>query len=363
MLARPGGTVQWGLLGCGPSRATMFGIEQTGIARSGMVPVVRFPLWLPFALCLGGCSTHPITGREQIVVLPGVQSAYSDLGFALSTGTGPSLPPIPCDPACRPDAAREALAHSVSLIAVQLSAAAAALAPDSMARIGRFRIEFDARADARTASSAGGRIVIGAGLALIGPAGGPEAPRAAGLEPLDAFSMPRRPFIPGSGLGVLGPADVVLAFLLAREMGHVIARHSEEDSGAALMVSAFGLLVPGANIVARFMVSNVATDYVRSRWAGDQQREADELALALLDRSGLSAMSVSFALQGGTTPAWVPEGEWGVNYLASVERVGQLAVASLRYSGLESRPGAPDGPAGMLAVMRPRPAPAATVSP
>jgi len=279
------------------------------------------------AMVLGGCSTHPITGRGQIVVLPGVQAAYSDIGFEFSARSRGFVIPPSCESGCGSDAARLAFAQRVEEIGERLAGAANALSPELRDRIGKFQIEVSDGSGMQMASSAGGRIIVGSGLAALGGAG--------------ADAAPRRRIILGTELGALDPGGVVLAFLLAREMGHVIARHSEEDSGASMVVSALGLLLPGVNVLARFVVSNVASDSLRAGWAEQQQREADELALALLERTGLSALNVSFALQDTIYPVRNPEDAWDANYLASTQRVGQLAVASLRYSGLEGPPESP----------------------
>jgi hypothetical protein len=268
-----------------------------------------------------------------------VQAAYSDIGFEFSARSRGLISPPSCEAGCDSDAARRAFAGRVEEIGARLSAAATALSPELHDRIGKFTLEIDGRPGVQTASSAGGRIILGGGLAALGVAGAGNAPPGADQEPMDAHAIPGRRFIPGTELGALDSAGITLAFLMAREMGHIIARHSEEDSGASIMVSALGLLVPGVNAIARFVVSRVASDSIRAGWAEQQQREADELALALLERSGISAMALSFALQDTAGPARDPDGEWDANFLASRQRVGQLAVASLRQGGLEDLPG------------------------
>ena len=67
-------------------------------------------------------------------------------------------------------------------------------------------------------------------------------------------------------------------------------------------------------------------------WAAQQQREADEIAIALLDRTGLSVRSVALGLEGGINRARLPEGEWGARYLESAQRVAAIAASPPRYA-------------------------------
>jgi hypothetical protein len=49
-------------------------------------------------------------------------------------------------------------------------------------------------------------------------------------------------------------------------------------------------------------------------------------------------MNVSFALQDTAGAMASSEGAWDANLVASRQRIGQLAVGSLRHGGLEDRP-------------------------
>ena len=147
-----------------------------------------------------------------------------------------------------------------------------------------------------------------------------------------------------SGLGGRDPTDIRIAFLIAREMGHVIARHAEENSGASIAVSALGLLVPGMNVVARFVASRVGASAVKGSWAIEQEREADDIALELLSHTGLSVLAVSLALGSGGEQAGIPDDEWGARYRESMQRIAQIAAAeqSCDWQGL-LRPGSSRG--------------------
>lgn len=242
---------------------------------------------------LSGCATHPITGREQILALPAVQTVHADVGFALSAGGERIAASPPCEPECGSvdDLAR--LAGRVEAIGTQLETAARGMAPDLFARIGGFQLEVNDGIGVATGSSASGRIALGSGLA--------------GLE----------------------PTDTVIAFLIAREMAHVIARHAEEDSGASLVLSALGmLLLPGLNVIARFIATTAGANVLKGSWAKTQQREADEIAVALLERSGLPVLSVARDLESGVRRARLPDDDWGARYRESTRRVSLKAAAA-----------------------------------
>ncbi len=64
-----------------------------------MRPVLAFVV-LSTCAGLGGCSTNPVTGREQIVALPAVQ-AHADIGYTLSSKARRFSAPDACDHTCR----------------------------------------------------------------------------------------------------------------------------------------------------------------------------------------------------------------------------------------------------------------------
>lgn len=263
-----------------------------------------------------------------MVMMPTAQIAYADADFSLSAGAKKFAASRACVGNCA-DVQRKALfAGRVRLIGAHLTIAARQMAPELFGRIGLLSIEVDDDLGVTTASSAGGRIVIGAGIAGI------ESHSAAtGVKALPVLEP---------GLGGLEPQDVLLAFLLAREIAHVIARHAEEDSGASLVMSAVGLLIPGGNVLARFLVSRVSAGALREIWAADQAREADEIAFALLERCALSVLGVSFGIERGLDPARLPGDAWGDALLSSVRRIDVIAASRLR-------PAEQDGLTGLLA--------------
>ena len=65
-----------------------------------MRPFLAFAVLCICAGALGGCSTNPVTGREQIVALPAVQ-AHADIGYTLSSKAQRFSSPDACDHLCR----------------------------------------------------------------------------------------------------------------------------------------------------------------------------------------------------------------------------------------------------------------------
>lgn len=246
---------------------------------------------LILVLLLSGCAIHPITGRNQIQALPAVQAAYADLTFTLSTEAWTIAAPLSCDPDCGGAQRAADLSRRVARLGGELEVLAHQMSPELKERIGSFRIEVSEVPGVATASSAGGRISIGAELAA------------------------------------LEPTDAVLAFLIAREMGHVIARHAEENSGASMLFTVLGFLLPGFHALARFAATTVGSGVLRSSWAAEQQREGDEIAVALLARAGLAPPEVALALAHGLDHPRLAGNEWSARYLESVRHVGRIATA------------------------------------
>lgn len=256
---------------------------------------------------VAGCAVNPSTGRNQLIALSAAQIGHADMGFALAAAAQGLAPASACArinrsppltdalaPPCPSAAEMATFALQVERIGAQLATQARGLAPELFTRISAFRIEVESDIGAGTASSAGGRISIDAELAAL------EA------------------------------TDDVVAFLIAREMGHVIARHGEEDSGARLAFSAITAVVPIGGWIVRFVASLLGSQALKSTWAEGQRLEADELALALLERSQRPPRSIALSLRDGLKRERLPEGEWGEYFAQSMERV--VAVALTRQA-------------------------------
>lgn len=251
----------------------------------------------------GGCAVNSSTGRSQLIALPAAQVAHADIGFAIAAATDGLAPSSSCgtDPrlqaatsvlsGCPNEENRARFAHQVKRLGEGLARDAREFAPDLFTRISMLDIAVETGMGAGTASSAGGRIVLGADLAA------------------------------------LDPTDDVVAFLIAREIGHVIARHGEEDSGARMTFSAITALVPIGGLIVKLATSYLASQALMASWADGQRREADELALALLERGGRSPAMLALNLQVGFRRELLQQSQWSTHIGESIARVAALAAA------------------------------------
>ena len=245
---------------------------------------------------LSGCSTNPITGRDQIIALPAVQAVHADISFAVATGVQGIGATPDCGQDCGSAEQLAEFARRVAAISARLEAGARDIAPDLFERISGFQVETSDALGVGTGSSAGGRVVL------------------------------------GSGLAALEPTNAVIGFLVAREMAHVIARHAEENSGASIVFAALGMLLPGFNFIARFVATKLGANALAGSWELQQQREADEIAMTLLEHAGSTARTVALELGTGIKRARLPDDEWGRRYLESARHVESIAASPPRYA-------------------------------
>jgi len=253
---------------------------------------------------LSGCAVNPNTGRNQLIALPAAQIAHADMGFTLAAVATSLAASSPCAPKDHDEAAAGTgvsacpvagnlakFSRQVERMGAELATEAKHLVPDLFTRIHAFQITVEPGIGEGTSSSAGGRIALSADLAA------------------------------------LDPTDDVVAFLIAREMGHVIARHGEEDSGARMVFSALTAIVPIGGLVLKFATSMLGSQVLKASWAQRQRHDADEIALALLDRSGRSPGIIAFNLKVGLNRERLPRGEWGEYFAQSAQRVTAIALA------------------------------------
>jgi Zn-dependent protease with chaperone function len=274
-------------------------MNMAGFKQMSMATGLRILCLAGFSM-LAGCAVNPNTGRNQLIALSAAQIAYSDMGFSLAAaaaGVGyspqcantmhqePGLGELPR--ACANEENVSRFIRQVERIGAELASEARNFAPDLFTRIRDFQITVEAGGN--TSSSAGGRIVLSRDLAA------------------------------------LDPTDDVVAFLIAREMGHVIARHGEEVSGARMMFSALSAVFPIGGLVLKFAASLVGSQALTMSWAERQRRDADEIALTLLDRSGRSPGAIARNLRIGLRHDRLADGEWGTYLGESIERATVFA--------------------------------------
>lgn len=174
------------------------------------------------------------------------------------------------------EADNAAFHEQVRRISANLQAAARNLYPEQMKRIGAFTVYVGDSENLSTMSSGTGKVAINAG-----------------------FSK-------------LKPADDWMAFAIAREMGHVLAGHHDNNSGASLAVSLLmNVVVPGSGLI-KSVISFAGSQIASSTGHGRQVGEADEVALKLLEAAGYPRKSVALNLRlaplaGEYTTSWAKD--------------------------------------------------------
>jgi predicted Zn-dependent protease len=261
-------------------------------------------------LFVTGCATSP-EGRTQLVApapLQGFSAVYSefDMQLQLVTATdAPSCKEAEC-------AADRAFDQRILALGKRLADIAFRQHPDLHLRFPRFDIVVADKADPGAASSAGGTVVIFRGVRHL---------------ELD---------------------DAALAFILAREMSHVIAGHHDENVTTSILVAlAAQILFPVLNLGALISgsaattaattaaSSAVATTAVASAasFAGSRALrasyrpqhviEAEAIAMKLLVAAGWDGHEVSDQLQS-LRPALADEPGWVVELRESTQRIAVL---------------------------------------
>ncbi|OGA05044.1 MAG: hypothetical protein A2W68_08230 [Betaproteobacteria bacterium RIFCSPLOWO2_02_64_14] len=281
---------------------------------------------LSFLLCacalLGGCAIAPEYGRTQLTAPAPVSAVYSEMNLQLSlvTAAGESLR---CpQPGC---GASEPFDQRIAWIGPELAKAAYQVFPDLGDRIKGFEFVVADKSEPGTLSGSMGRIII--------------------LRPVSSLS----------------PNDVTLAFIVGREIGHVIAKHHEENTAVSLIVSGLvQLLIPAANVARLFTnaflssgafanfaagASVTATSFIGSRlvvtsYRPVQRDEADAIALKLLSHLGFDAPAVAAAF--ASVNLKLPATDWTSGLRASVERLSPQRRPG-RSVLVDSKAGAPQG--------------------
>jgi predicted Zn-dependent protease len=108
---------------------------------------------------------------------------------------------------------------------------------------------------------------------------------------VNAFALPGGFIVVNSGLLAEARSGEEVAAVLAHELSHVTLRHSTRRIAGGLGVSAALALVLG---VVDFGAPAYTLSYLASLGYGrDQEREADEQGLALLQRAGISPLGMA----------------------------------------------------------------------
>lgn len=252
---------------------------------------------------LAACATSP-GGRGQLVAptgLQGVAATYSEVDLNLK------LVLLSDVDECRGSECltREAFDERVRTIGKFLADAAYRLHPDLVERFPAFDIRVIDKAESGFASSASGTILVFRGTA---------------------------------GLGL---TESELEFALAREMGHVIGRHHEENVATSVVVSLLAqVLMPVLNIaggaaalVSAGTLQNTALATAAS-YAGSaalkasfrpaQVAESDLIALELLTESHRDCREVADSLEILALRRELKATDWEGELRESIGRVARL---------------------------------------
>ena len=226
-------------------------------------------------LALAGCATSSSqSGRSQVVVPTPVSEVYSEVDLQMKLATASA----PTDEMTADLCLQFEYRRHVRGLAEGLVATAYRLYPDLAEREVNFRFEVAPSADVGVLSSAGGGIVV--------------------LQGTQA-SLP----------------DPILAYILAREMGHVIARHHDENSAATVMFSVLTqVLFPAAALVKGLAavlpstavgtaatataVSYFGSTALKTTYRDEHLREAELIAFRLMAESGWDLYEVAEVSRG-----------------------------------------------------------------
>jgi len=258
-------------------------------------------------LLLCACATSTRSGRAQLSVPTPVSAAYSEIDMRLQLATAAV---VESRRAATDHALDEAFDRRVQRLGAQLAQTAFAAYPDLGGRVDRFEFLVADNNEPGTASSVAGTVAIFRGVQHLG---------------LD---------------------DEALSFVIAREMGHVIDGHNDENSAASILFSVLiQALLPVTNLLGGASVisdnaiaaatTTTAASFVGSRALRasnrpDQMREADDLALDLLARQGRYGREVAKALLSSAPTPGI--NDWADDLRDSTLRVDQLVQGPPHYA-------------------------------
>jgi predicted Zn-dependent protease len=264
---------------------------------------------------VGGCTTNPHSERAQLVAPTLVSAVYSDTNLRAVLALTPNIQ-TGCEALACPE--RDVFDARVVRLGKRVAEAAFRAYPELAGRIPGFDFHVVDKAEPGTASTAGGLVVV--------------------MRPL----------------GALTPEDDTLSFLLAREIGHVVAQHHEENTGAGLMASALAtVLLPVASVASVLATlfsgtspvaasaSVTAASFAGSRALAEtyrprQREEADDIALRLLGALGYDAQSVVAGFARVRLDA--PPTRWMGDLRASLDHVALQAARAAAAKAYASLP-------------------------
>ena len=246
--------------------------------RNRFVPTVLWRATLLLFACalFGGCAATGQPG-ESMFAPTAISDLYSQATLRIKLAFTPGEQKDSFENPERECAGPTLFEERVGRIGARLSAAAYRTHPGLAERIPKFVFAISNKLEPGVASTAGGLVVV--------------------LQPVSEISL----------------SDDALAFVIAREMGHVISRHHEQNTAASIAISvAATVLAPALNI-ARLLafvttssstaaigaqVTSSAASFAGSQaviasYGGRQRRNADAVALRLMPLAGYDTKAVA----------------------------------------------------------------------
>lgn len=276
------------------------------------------------AILVGGCAAPPEV-RKQVFSQPGVQglsAVYSEFDLRLQLVTSTDAP------ACSGEecVADRAFDQRFLVIGRRLAEAAFRQHPELYLRFPRFEIVVVDKRDPGSGSSAAGTVVVYRGL--------------------------RR----------LAADDAALAFVVAREIGHIVGGHHDENVMTSVLFGvAAQILVPVLNLPALIGGSAAATTTaasattaavtstavasaasfagsraLRASYRPQQVAEAEAIAMELLAAAGWEGREVAEQLQAMAPPPEDVPG-WELELRESIRRIASLMQGPPSPAPLEGR--------------------------
>lgn len=266
---------------------------------------------LGLTLLLCACVTSP-QGRPKIAPPAPISDVYSEADMRLHLATIPSIRKPCAEEECE---LNHAFDQQVQHLGAQVATAAYDAHPDLIKRVKRFEYEVVEKKEPGVTSNASGKIIVLRGTQQI------------------------------------GLNEQALAFVIAREMGHVISQHHEENATTRILLSvAAGVLFPALNLFGNTATiaqatsastvtsttvattaASTATSYLGAKLVmnslkPEQLSEADQVALDLLGRMGLSHRDLALALEHSAE--FEPSNAWSEDFRYSIAQVRALETAS-----------------------------------
>lgn len=281
-------------------QADVAGVDH-GFSRRLAMACASLLLVAAALLGMSGCATVPNQERTRMLGMP-LASTHADLSFSMSTGARRNAAcegDSGCPTAADRDAAQR-FALQVARVAGALQEGAQRLFPDLAQRVpgmadSRFDVHVVEGDQPGSASSANGRIALTAAL------------------------------------GARAPYDDWMAFVIAREMGHVIARHHEENSASGIVTSVLmNILIPGSSLLKTLLSAGGAEIAARSKQEV-QALEADLIALELLQEAGFRMRDIYLTLLLDPVP--LDDGTWSTGFRTSSRNL----IAEVRRSEVAER--------------------------